>query len=137
MYKKILLPADGSNYAEKAAEYVKWIAKSFNSEILVLNVFETSSLNPFRSKKLKKAFQEGGEQKLEGVLKILENEGLKIKTQIKEGRPADVILKTIEDENIDRVVIGFSWKNSFDWLLKGRAAEKVIRAAQVPVMIIH
>lgn len=137
MYKKILLPADSSKYAEKAAEYAKWIAKSFNSEILVLNVFETSSLNPFRSKKLKKAFQEGGEQKLAGVLKILENEGLKIKTQIKEGRPADAILKTIEDENIDRVVIGFSWKNSFDRLLKGRVAEKVIRAAQVPVMIIH
>ena len=44
MYKKILLPTDGSEYANKAAEHAIWIAHASGAEIIALNVIETSSL---------------------------------------------------------------------------------------------
>ena len=44
MYKKILLPTDGSEYANKAAEHAIWIARASGAEIIALNVIETSSL---------------------------------------------------------------------------------------------
>jgi len=44
LYKKILLPTDGSEFANKAAEHAIWIAGASGAEIIALNVIETSSL---------------------------------------------------------------------------------------------
>ena len=141
MYKKILIPTDGSEQAKKAAKHAKWIAKSGNSDILVLNVYETSSLNPIRSRELKKDMKklwiEDARKNLEEVLKILNGSNLKINSQVKEGRPAETILETINDEKIDLVVMGSSGKNAIDRIFIGSVAEKVVRSAPTSVMIVH
>ena len=141
MYKKILIPTDGSEQAKKAAKHAKWIAKSGNSDILVLNVYETSSLNPIRSRELKKDMKklwiDDARKNLEEVLKILNGSNLKINSQVKEGRPAETILETINDEKIDLVVMGSSGKNAIDRIFIGSVAEKVVRSAPTSVMIVH
>ena len=40
MYKKILLPTDGSENAENAGKHALWLANVSGAEIVVLNVFE-------------------------------------------------------------------------------------------------
>jgi len=141
LYKKILIPTDGSEQAKKAAKHAKWIAKSGNSDILVLNVYETSSLNPIRSRELKKDMKklwiDDARKNLEEVLKILNGSNLKINSQVKEGRPAETILETINDEKIDLVVMGSSGKNAIDRIFIGSVAEKVVRSAPTSVMIVH
>jgi len=141
LYNKILIPTDGSKHAKNAAKHAKWIAESSNSEIMVLNVFETSSLNPIRSRELRKDMEKlwknDAQKNLNGVLKILDGTRLKVNSQIKEGNPADSILKTIDDENIDLVVIGSSGKNALDRIFLGSVAEKVVRSSKSPVMVIH
>lgn len=42
MYKKILVPTDGSQAAHKAAEQAIWIASKSNAEIIALYVIDTS-----------------------------------------------------------------------------------------------
>lgn len=143
MYKKILIPTDGSEQSNRAAEHAMWIANHSGAEILVLNVFETSSLNPVRSRELRKEMKEmwktEADETLSGVLKILNSNetNLNVYSQVKEGRPAETILKTIEDENVDFVVMGSSGKHGLDRLLMGSVAEKVVRSANTPVMMIH
>ncbi|HEY0196098.1 MAG TPA: universal stress protein, partial [Methanobacterium sp.] len=44
MYHKILLPTDGSKFAEKAAKHAIWIASQSNADIIAINVVDTSSL---------------------------------------------------------------------------------------------
>lgn len=58
------------------------------------------------------------------------------KTLIKKGNPSDVILKTIDDENIDQVVIGKSGKHGLERLILGRTTDRVVRKAKVPVNVI-
>lgn len=143
MYKKILVPTDGSKHANKAAKHAMWIANSSGAEILVLNVFETSSLVPIRSRKLKKEmkdiWKDEAQKTLTGVLEILNGnrKELKIISQIKEGPPADTILDTIEDEKVDLVVIGSSGKHALDRFFMGSVAENVVRSAKSPVMVVH
>lgn len=144
MYKKILIPTDDSEHAKRAARHAKWIAESSKSEILVLNVFETSSLNIIRSRELKKDMEElwkiDAEKNLKNVLKILKSDNvvdLKIKSEIKEGHPADIILQTIKDENIDLTIMGSSGKNALDRLFIGSVTENVVRSSTSPVMVIH
>jgi len=55
----------------------------------------------------------------------------------KEGSPADVVLKTIEEEDIDLVVMGTSGKHGLDRFLLGSVTEKVVRSAKCPVLAVH
>ena len=64
-------------------------------------------------------------------------ENIKITTKVGEGSPADVILDTVEDENIDLVVIGSSGKTGFDRFIMGSVAERVVKAAKCDVLVIH
>ena len=82
---------------------------------------------------------EEGNRALEEVSELLNkspNE-VKVSFQIKEGSPATIILQTIENNDIDLVVMGTSGKHRFDRLFMGSVAEKVVRSAKCAVTIIH
>ena len=141
MYKKILVPTDDSEHAKRAAKHAKWIALSSEAEILVLNVFETSSLSPIRSRELKrdmkKLWTNEAKENLKGVLKIFNGSDLNVKSKIKEGRPVEAILQTIDDEDIDLVVMGSSGKNAIDRFFIGSVAENVVRSANTAVLVVN
>jgi len=146
LYKKILLPTDGSKFANKAAEHAIWIAGASGAEIIALNVIETSSLVGLPAEdlivRIKDMLKEEGRLALEHIFEMASKESLddgdlKVTLKTKEGSPADVILRTIEDENIDLVVIGTSGKHGLDRFLLGSVTEKVVRSAKCPVLAVH
>lgn len=148
MYDKILLATDGSDFAKKAGHHAITIAKQFNSEILILNVIETSYYHGL-----------GGEDIADELDNILEKEGqntinqfldelretededgacseIKFKSLLRFGNPYKEILKVIDEEEIDLTIIGNSGKNSFDRILLGSVSEKVIRHGKSTVLIV-
>ena len=52
-----------------------------------------------------------------------------------DARPADVILRTTEEEGADLIVVGTHGRNPMARWLLGSVADKVIRGAHVPVMV--
>ena len=62
---------------------------------------------------------------------------VKIRTLVKEGSPARAILETIDEEDIDLVVMGSSGKSGIDRFLMGSVAEKVVKSAKCCVLLIH
>jgi len=143
MYKKILLPTDGSEYANKAAEHAIWIAKKSNAEIIALTVMETSTLIGLPADdliiRIKEVLEEEASNSLDKIKKIVEESGYNIKLTLKtdEGSPADSILDMIEKEGIDLVVMGTSGKHGLDRFLLGSVTEKVVRSAKCPVLVVH
>jgi nucleotide-binding universal stress UspA family protein len=142
------LPTDGSKFAEKAAKHAIWIASRSGAEIIVLNVIETSSLVGLPAEdlivKIKEMLKEEGRRSLERISEMItQSEGeskikdLKITLTTEEGSPADSILKTIENENIDLVVMGTSGKHGLDRFLLGSVTEKVVRSSTCPVLAVH
>jgi nucleotide-binding universal stress UspA family protein len=75
MYHKILLPTDGSKFAEKAAQHAIWNASKSNAEIIVLNVIETSSLVGLPAEdlivKIKEMLKEEGRRSLEKISEMV------------------------------------------------------------------
>jgi nucleotide-binding universal stress UspA family protein len=65
------------------------------------------------------------------------NKDIKLIKEIKEGSPADIILKTVEDEGVDLIVMGTSGKHGLDRFLLGSVTEKVVRSANCPVLAVH
>lgn len=149
MYKKILLPTDGSDYANKAAKHAIWLASLNGAELIGLNVIETSSLVGLPAEdlivRIKEMLKEEGRKALEKISKLSE-EGekgdecyhkFKLNLITEEGSPADIIIKKIKEENVDLVVMGTSGKHGLDRFLLGSVTENVVRSAPCPVLVVH
>ena len=147
MNKKILLPTDGSKNAERAGEYAISHADLTGDAIIVLHVIDTDYLGaipqPDIRESLDKDLRADGGRAVEKFKKKVEEiqcngkcQNIVFKTLIKEGKPADVILKTIDEEGIDQVVIGKSGKHGLERLLLGRTTDRVVKEAKVPVSVI-
>ena len=54
--------------------------------------------------------------------------------ETKEGHPADEILKTIEEEGVDLVVMGTAGKTGINRFLLGSVAQNVVRSGSCPVL---
>ena len=143
LYKRILLPTDGSKYSDKSEKHALALAAANNAEIIALSVVENSfSLNLPDSDTISEVNQllkSETEKNLNKVERLRDEEGLdvKITKKVAEGSPARVILETSEEENIDLVVIGSSGKTGFDKFLMGSVAEKVVKSAKCSVLVIH
>jgi nucleotide-binding universal stress UspA family protein len=141
MYKKILIPTDGSKASYNAAKHAIWAANSCGSEIIVLNVVELNKIPEIRvdevKNNLKKMMMEEGNIALDKVSQLLDESTEDIKSSfiIKEGNPADKILQTIDDNDIDLVVMGTSGKHGLDRIMIGSVAEKVVRNANCTITV--
>jgi len=147
MYKKILVPTDGSENAERAGEYAISLADISGADIILLNVIDTIYLDSIPQPDVRESVDEDLRSGVKRVVehfekKIEENQcngtckNVNFKVLIKEGKPADVILKTIDEEEIDQVVIGKSGKQGLEKLLLGRTTDKVVKEATIPVSVI-
>lgn len=149
MYNKILLPTDGSKYAEKAAMHAIWIANQSGAEIIALNVVDTSSLIGLpaedltvRVTEILKQEAQNSLDKIEDLIDEFEKEekitgDIKLIKESKDGSPADIILKMVEEEGVDLIVMGTSGKHGIDRFLLGSVTEKVVRSAKCPVLAVH
>lgn len=143
LYKKILLPTDGSKYSDISEKHALSIAATNNAEIIALSVIENSfSLglpDTETISEVNRLLKEENEKNLKKVERLRDECGLdvEIRTLVKEGSPAKVILETIEEEDIDLVVIGSSGKSGIDKFLMGSVADKVVKSAKCCVLVIH
>lgn len=144
--KKILLPTDGSENAHRAGEYAISEA-DLGADIIVLYVIDVDYLNALPQQDLRKKLEEGlkeeGKKEIEDFKQKLEDtqceghcKNVNLITMIKEGKPADVILKTIDEEDIDQVIMGKSGKHGIEKLILGSTTDRVVRGAKVPVNVI-
>ncbi|MCZ3365049.1 MULTISPECIES: universal stress protein [Methanobacterium] len=149
MYKKILLPTDGSEYANKAAKHAIWLARLNGAELIALNVIETSSLVGLPAEdlivRIKEMLKEEGRKSLEKISDILKESKIedecqkevKLTLSTKEGSPSDIIINTVKEEGVDLIVMGTSGKHGLDRFLLGSVTENVVRSSQCPVLVVH
>mgnify|MGYP005838526369 CR=1 FL=1 len=140
MYKKILLPTDGSEASLNAAKHAIILAHKYNSIIFVITVIEPQPTSGITLDILKRE----GQLYLDNISKIFKNiekkEGFETEIKkcflMKEGTAADEILKTAQEKNIDIIVMGASGKHRLERFILGSVAEKVVRDAKIPVLTI-
>ena len=147
LYKKLLLPTDGSEYSEKAGEHAIWIADKSFAEIVVLYVVDTYYLGALSPLDLRKTLEEDlweeGKIAVNKFSEALEKnqcngfcKNVKLTIEIKKGKPAKEILKILEEKNIDLVVMSASGKHALQKLLEGSVTERVVRLSKCSVLIV-
>ena len=140
MYKRILVPTDGSEFAKKAQQHALFLAKVSGAEIVAVSVTENNFVNglPLDDEiyQLNQVLKERSEENLKEFDKLNEDD-LKITHVIREGSPAKVILEVAKEEAIDLIVMGSSGKSGFDRFIMGSVADKVVNSAKCAVLVVH
>ena len=141
--KNILLPTDFSNLSLSAASYAVDIAKQYGAKIHLLNVLEkTPPILAIRSldlseEKIVKTIEEDAKNSLAKALeKINKDKSIEIVPVIKKGIDFETIIDYCESSKIDLIVIATHGRTGILRTLLGSVAEKVIRYATCPVLVI-
>ncbi|SDA50851.1 universal stress protein [Methanobrevibacter millerae] len=140
MYKKILVPTDGSEFAKKAQLHALFLAKVTGAEIIALSVSENHFINGISTTDEVEQLNQILNDRCKRDLKEFEDmneEDIKITSIIREGSPANSILEVASEESVDLIVVGSSGKSGFDRFILGSVSDKVVNAAKCPVLVVH
>ncbi len=144
MYKKILVPLDGSEFSECSLEDIKELtADSRGIEVTLYRVLEPfpENLSKYNigegiRREAMKAAEADAKGYLSKLADRLKKAGLNVKIAVSEGRPADKILDYARDSAIELIVMTTHGRSGPSRFAFGSVAEKVIRNSTVPVLSI-
>ncbi|MCX6650961.1 MAG: universal stress protein [Methanomassiliicoccales archaeon] len=137
-YKKILIPTDGSKNSNKALEHGLQIAKLSNAEVTALSVIDiskpSSRVQSMTSMPLGNPEADVADAAVKEATEMAKAMGIKITPEVKMGSPAfDIIAMS---DKFDLIVMGTQGRTGLPHLLIGSVAEKVVREAKCPVLVI-
>lgn len=142
MFKRILVPLDGSKLAEKILPQVEKLARCHKAKITLMTV-GSYGLGDFvgeASPGVVEEVADTGRQTMENYLKraaeALKKKGLTVNAVYKEGMPAREIIAYASDHKMDLIALASHGRGEVAWVL-GSVAEKVISHATVPVLLIR
>jgi nucleotide-binding universal stress UspA family protein len=140
---KILFPSELREYSLKILPYVISMSEKFNSKIYLLHVIEDFSkwggfyIPHISLDVYQKEAMEAAEKLMDRVCKDQMQGCPDFQRIILSGNPASEILKTIDSEAIDLVVMGTHGYKGLEHAIFGSVAEKVVKNSAVPVLTIN
>lgn len=144
MFKKILVPLDGSIHAEQAIPVAAHIARACEGSIVLLQVVHTpiehEAYMPECSPLTQKAFDaELTEDTTYLKIRAASGELVDIKTEIevRVGLPAPTILAFAESISADLIVMSSHGYTGLKRWVLGSVADKLVRHASVPVLVLR
>jgi nucleotide-binding universal stress UspA family protein len=145
MYKRILLPTDGSELALDAAAHGIGLARDTGASVLALYAsppFETPAGFEFVPAPLlpvdvyEKSSKEAAKRYLGAIEALAAKAGVTCKSKhVRSLSPADAIVATAEVDKCDLIVIGSHGRGSFRSLLLGSVTARVLALCAVPVLV--
>ena len=145
--KKILFPCDVTENSSKILPYVLSVSEKYGSTIYLLHVVPDlqkwakeyiSHTSPYASLDMfKKEALEGAEKAMDRVCEEQLQSCPNFQRRVVSGDPATEILKTIETEDMDMVIMGTHGRKGLEHIILGSVAENVVRKSPVPVMTIN
>lgn len=144
MYETILFPTDGSDASLRALDHAIELAETYGATLHVLYVVDVSySYGDFDGAAVDltpmfEALREEGERTIETVEERAEAAGVDVVGATREdGAVHRVILEYAEEIDADLLVMGTHGRRGLDRWLLGSVTERVVRAADVPVLTVR
>ena len=154
MFKRILVPLDGSRLSAKALPYAAELAKKFGGEMILLRVVkqtapvfiaDSSGMGGSISAQMSieaATFQDkqnlaNAERYLRKQLDKLKAKGIKSSSLVLMGTPAESIIKCCRKNRMSMVVMTTHGRSGFKRAILGSVADKVIHQPGLSVLVVH
>jgi len=146
MYKKILVPLDGSTRAEAILPHVITLAAASNAEIILMQVIEpipSSSELPMpwgvaeeRQFEFRDMFNKA-ETYLNEQAALLKDSGITVTVIVAEGPIAETISSVAEHNEADLIAIASHGRGGLEHVFYGSVASGVLNRAVRPLLVIR
>ena len=145
MYKKVLVPLDGSELAECALNHVKALVKEGSvKEVTLFTAVQVDTSwselygQNFNVKAMREALFASAIKYLTKVKDRLADEGIKVKTEVLEAdRAAQGITDYSREKGSDLIIIATHGYTGMKRLMLGSVALNVLHDSHIPVLLIR
>ncbi|WP_274427196.1 universal stress protein [Chelativorans sp. YIM 93263] len=145
MFKRILVPMDGSHGATKALDMAIQLQKGTEAELLLLTVFRHHSLLEHSTSMVRPEDPGSIDEALRGHAKAVADAAKKHAIEqganaprafVKNGPPARTIVKFAKEREADLIVLGSRGLGDREGYLLGSVSHKVTSLAACPVLVV-
>jgi nucleotide-binding universal stress UspA family protein len=133
--KNVLVAVDFGEASETVLTYGRNLAREFDGQLIAIHVLENRFLRPMLNDP--RAVENATWRQLVDRLTVEDREGLNAVVVVRTSDdPAEEIVRYAQEHNIDLIVLGTHGRSGVSHLLAGSVAERVVRTAACPVLII-
>ena len=140
-YSKIVVPLDGSPFAEHILSHLPRLATPANTEMVLIQVLEAwryaLGSTDFSMPSLLTQLQESAATYLDQLRQPLEGQGYTVSTQVVMGEAAQSILDAAETEAADLIAMTTHGRAGFVRWALGSVAERVLQRSVCPVLLVR
>jgi len=141
MYKRVLVPLDGSPVAEAILPFIKEIAGSLDVEIVLLRVVsltpeEAIGVAPKFALDTPAALEQAAQRYLEARVEDLRARAIRASARVAVGEAASEIVAAARQIGADLIAMTTHGRSGLGRLLFGSVAESVLRTAPTPVFLL-
>ncbi|MBC7286588.1 MAG: universal stress protein [Armatimonadetes bacterium] len=140
MYRRLLVPLDGSELAEIALTHAESLAKAFGAEIVLVRVVplppaRVACPSPIAS--VEAEFAEAKEY-LSSVANRLQQNGILARTSVRQGDVAEEIIQEADSQDCDLIVMSTHGRSGIARWVYGSVADRVLRYGMqaVPAILV-
>jgi nucleotide-binding universal stress UspA family protein len=133
-FRRILVTTDFSDGTADALAYAFSVAQENESQVTLLHVLHDVSVD--LSGRYRESLLNGVRKQLDELVPPEAKNWCDIVTNVETGVPYRIIHRILEDEKVDLLIMNIHGKGMLDRALLGSTAERVVRAATCPVMMI-
>ena len=146
MYKKIMVPLDGSTLAECVLPHVEAIANGCPvQELILLRIVEPervysvsdSSIDPNLAAARESDCKKTAEDYLGEIADKIDAPGLTCTVKAIVGRVAESLVDYCVEKGVDLIIIATHGRSGVTRWVRGSVADKILRSSKIPVMMIR
>lgn len=130
MFDNIMVPTDGSEYAQRAEDMALAMAKELDSKVVAVHIIDDKLIYPFE------VLEDEGKTILNNVQKKGQKTGVEVHEILIVGSPLHDMKKIAQKAGADLVVISPHGKSGLEKLLMGSVAENTIKKIDLPILLV-
>jgi nucleotide-binding universal stress UspA family protein len=142
MFKRILVPTDGSDLSDKAIAAAIDLARTLKASVIGMTTLEPysySNLSEYRPETLddyEARMDQAGAERLGRIADAASKAGVPVETvSVKAFSPYEAIIDTAKDKNCDLIVMASHGRRGLNAVLLGSETQKVLTHTSIPVMV--
>ncbi len=135
MFKKVLVPLDGSRIAERILPRVEKLVECCQAEVHLFQAVVSYELAPEKEKEDRERVIREASEYLEKVAARLRKRKVKARAVVVYGRDAVQICDYARKQKFDLIAMATHGRSGLSRWALGSVADKVVHCSQIPVML--